>query len=293
MLKIAAIGDIHDQWNDIDNQALEALGVDLALFVGDFGNESLEVVQIIANLTVPKAVVLGNHDAWYTATPWGRKKCPYDRDKENRLQAQLDLLKEAHVGYNKLDFPTLNLSVVGSRPFSWGGKEWKYNEILQERYNVSNFEESRAKITEATQKTAYSHLIFLGHNGPSGLGDQAEDICGRDWKPLGGDHGDTDFEGAIFDARALNKQVSLVIFGHMHHRLRHTQTRLRTRLVQDINGTFYVNAASVPRVIEKEGEKWRNFTIISLEKGKKPEFDLVWLGNNFREVQREKIDRAC
>ncbi|MFN7245444.1 MAG: TIGR04168 family protein, partial [Microcystis sp.] len=42
--KIAVIGDVHDQWEIEDNLALEALQVDLALFVGDFGNESLEIV---------------------------------------------------------------------------------------------------------------------------------------------------------------------------------------------------------------------------------------------------------
>jgi len=88
--KIAVIGDVHDQWEIEDNLALEALQVDLALFVGDFGNESLEIVGRIASLSLPKAVILGNHDAWYSATPWGRKQCPYDRDKEDRVTAQLE-----------------------------------------------------------------------------------------------------------------------------------------------------------------------------------------------------------
>jgi uncharacterized protein (TIGR04168 family) len=246
MIKIAAIGDVHDQWHEADNQALQALEVDLALFVGDFGNESLEVVQRIANLPLPKAVILGNHDAWYTATHWGQKKCPYDRNKEDRVQAQLDLLQDTHVGYNKLDFSLFNLSVVGSRPFSWGGKEWKYNEILKERYNINNFTESRQRIAQSAQDSPYSHLIFIGHNGPSGLGEQPEDICGRDWKPLGGDHGDPDLAGAISDAKALNKQVSLVVFGHMHHRLRHTKERLRTRVVKDENGTVYFKRLIYP-----------------------------------------------
>ncbi|MFM6057249.1 MAG: metallophosphoesterase, partial [Microcystis aeruginosa] len=88
--KIAVIGDVHDQWEIEDNLALEALQVDLALFVGDFGNESLEIVGRIASLSLPKAVILGNHDAWYSATPWGRKQCPYDRGKEDRVTAQLE-----------------------------------------------------------------------------------------------------------------------------------------------------------------------------------------------------------
>ena len=75
---IAVIGDVHDRWEEKDNLALKYLDVDLALFVGDFGNESIEVVTTVANLDIPKAVILGNHDAWYTASPWGRRKAPYD-----------------------------------------------------------------------------------------------------------------------------------------------------------------------------------------------------------------------
>lgn len=47
-LKIAVVGDIHDQWEVEDGNALKHLGVDLVLFVGDFGNESVEVVRAIA-----------------------------------------------------------------------------------------------------------------------------------------------------------------------------------------------------------------------------------------------------
>ena len=89
-LKIAVVGDIHDQWEVEDGVALKHLGVDLVLFVGDFGNESVEVVRAIASLDIPKAAVMGNHDAWYTATEWGRKKAPYDRSKEDWVQEQLD-----------------------------------------------------------------------------------------------------------------------------------------------------------------------------------------------------------
>ncbi len=116
------VGDVHDQWEVEDGIALKQLGVDLVLFVGDFGNESVEVVRMIASVDIPKAAVMGNHDAWYTATEWGRKKCPYDRSQEDWVQKQLDLLGVAHVGYSKLDFPDWDLTIVGGRPFSWGDR---------------------------------------------------------------------------------------------------------------------------------------------------------------------------
>ncbi|MGK7876096.1 MAG: TIGR04168 family protein [Xenococcaceae cyanobacterium] len=287
LIKIAVVGDIHDQWETEDNIALKHLGVDLVLFVGDFGNESVEVVSSIASLDIPKAAIMGNHDAWYTASVWGRKQCPYDHTKEDRVQQQLDLLGEAHVGYGKLDFSGLNLSVVGSRPFSWGGPEWKNKEFLRDRFGIANFEESAARIVAAANQTAYDTVIFLGHNGPLGLGDRPEDSCGKDWMPLGGDHGDPDFAEAIAQVRASGKTISLVTFGHMHHRLRHTRSRLRTAVNNGTGGTIYLNAASVPRIIEKEGERMRNFSLVSLQNGVVSEISLVWVGQDFTVASEE------
>ncbi|MCC3576085.1 MAG: TIGR04168 family protein [Microcoleus sp. PH2017_40_RAT_O_B] len=287
-IKIAVVGDVHDRWEAEDGEALKHLGVDLALFVGDFGNESVEVVRAIASLDIPKAAVFGNHDAWYTATEWGRSQCPYDRTVENRVKQQLDLMGEAHVGYGKLDFPELDITVVGSRPFTWGGSEWKYNDFYSEWFGVESFEESARLIAGAAADADCENVIFLGHTGPTGLGEAAEDPCGRDWKPLGGDWGDPDFAEAIDRTRSAGKHVPLVTFGHMHHQLRHTKHELRKSVVS-AKGTVYLNAASVPRIIvERECSKLRNFSIVLLEKGTVSEMSLVWVGEDFA-VQREQI----
>jgi uncharacterized protein (TIGR04168 family) len=291
-LKIAVIGDIHDQWESADNIALEALNVDLALFVGDFGNESVEVVREIARLPLPKAAIMGNHDAWYTASTWGRKQCPYDRTQEDRVTAQLDLFGEVHVGYGKLDLPDLQLSIVGGRPFTWGGSDWKNHEFLKERYNVSNFEGSIAKILVNVQSTTQNTLIFLGHNGPLGLGDQPDAICGRDWQPLGGDHGDPDLAAAIDRARVFGKRVALVTFGHMHHRLRHTASRLRTQLVTSAEGTVYLNAARVPRIVTHPEGKARNFSLVTLYRGGVIEASLVWVNERGETITRSPLYQA-
>ena len=88
VITIAIVGDVHNQWEEIDNYVLEQLKIDLVLFVGDFGNESVPIVRTITQLSLPKAVIMGNHDAWYTASAWGRKQCPYDRNREDWLQDQ-------------------------------------------------------------------------------------------------------------------------------------------------------------------------------------------------------------
>lgn len=71
-VKIAVVGDVHNQWEAADREAIAHLGVDLVLFVGDFGNEAVPVVQQVAALETPKAVILGNHDA--KAQPLGDGK---------------------------------------------------------------------------------------------------------------------------------------------------------------------------------------------------------------------------
>ncbi len=35
------------------------------LYLGDFGNESVKIVEDIKKVPFPKAVILGNHDAWH------------------------------------------------------------------------------------------------------------------------------------------------------------------------------------------------------------------------------------
>jgi len=254
--------------------------VDLVLFVGDLGNESLPIVTAIATLDLPKAVILGNHDAWYTATEWGRKKCPYDRTQEDRFQEQLDLLGENHVGYNKLDFPQFGLSVVGARPFSWGGSEWKYTDFYQQYYGVGSFAESTSRIVSAAQQATSDTILLLGHCGPLGLGDRPEDPCGQDWYPPGGDHGDPDMKAAIAQIRELGKTLPLVAFGHMHHSLRHTKQRLRTMVAMQAE-TLFLNAASVPRIVQDHQQRRRNFSLVRLRQGKIRQIALVWVDQNY------------
>lgn len=288
-LQIAVIGDVHDRWSAADNEALEALAVDLALFVGDFGNESVDIVRTIAELNVPKAAILGNHDAWYTASPWGRKRAPYNREAEDRVQQQLDLLGTDHVGYGKLDFPEYNLSVVGGRPFSWGGSDWKNSDFYRDRFGVESFEESAAKIAAVAQSTLCDNLIIVGHNGPLGLGEKPEDICGKDWGELWGDHGDPDLRDAIAKIISYGKSISFVTFGHMHHSLRHRGDRLRTTAKIGKDNVLYLNAASVPRVKTIEGVKARNLTLVTMQDSSVTEANLVWLDSDCQTISQTEL----
>ncbi|MGK7891187.1 MAG: TIGR04168 family protein [Leptolyngbyaceae cyanobacterium] len=308
-ITIAIIGDVHDLWEECEEAILKQLGVDLVLFVGDFGNEAVGLVGQIAQMDLPKAAAMGNHDAWYTATPWGRTQCPYDRKQEDWVQKQLDLLGSAHVGYGYLDFPAFNLTVVGSRPFSWGGSEWKYKKFYRDRFQVRNFRESTERMMQAVNAAAHSTIIFLGHCGPYGLGDRPEDICGKDWgrSLTGGDYGDPDFADAIAQTQLMGKTVPLVAFGHMHHGLRHRQDRERVKAVHD-GSTLYLNAASVPRIREYRAEKGGdrplahlshppthpterlyNFSLVQLSDGHITAARLIWANHAGTIIKSEEL----
>lgn len=273
---IAIVGDIHHHWGVEDEIALNHLGVKLVLFVGDIGNEDVGIVRQIANLSIPKAVILGNHDAWFTATEWGRKKAPYDYRLEDRVAQQLMLLGEDHVGYSKKDFPELGVSVVGGRPFSWGGPQWLNPKFYFDRYQVQNFQESSELMVKQVELATCDTIIFLGHNGPYGLGDNPEDMCGKDWHPMGGDFGDSDFQDAIEKSRKFGKKIALVTFGHMHHHLRHRKDRIRTPFLKK-DGTVYLNSACVPRIRDHDHQKQHNFSLVTFSEGEVINASLVWV----------------
>jgi len=289
IIKIAVIGDIHDLWELEDNTALKHLGIDLALFVGDYGNEAVEVVRRVAAADLPKAAVMGNHDAYYSASKKGINNCPYDRTQEDWVQLQMDLLGEAHIGFSKREFPQFGLTIVGGRPFSWGGSKWRYRKFYRDRFDVRGFDESCELILAAADEAEHNTIIFLGHVGPYGLGAQPEAPCGKDWGSKGGDYGDPDFADAIALTQQSGKRVPLVAFGHMHHALKNNSQQLRTRVVASPTGTLYFNAANVPRIEQTPTGTRRSFSVVTLNQGSVESITLLWLNANFEPISEEII----
>ncbi|CAN0838495.1 hypothetical protein LINGRAHAP2_LOCUS2183 [Linum grandiflorum] len=208
---------------------------------GDFGNENIELVQSIANLKFPKAAILGNHDSWNTQK--------FSSKTKDRVQLQLESLGDEHVGYSRLDFEELKISVVGGRPFSCGGDQMYRKKLLSARYGVQDMEGSARKIYNATSGTPDDNLvILLAHNGPTGLGSKINDICGKDWSVGGGDHGDPDLAQVLSRIKESNTlRISLIVFGHMHKELAY-RNGLRKMIVVGDDETIYLNGAIVPRV---------------------------------------------
>ena len=105
-------------------------------------------------------------------------------------------------------------------------------------------------------------MIFLAHNGPTGLGTSRSDLWGCDFRREEGDFGDEDLALAITYARELGKRVLAVVAGHMHHRLRGGGKR---RWYERKDGILYVNAARVPRIFEELGHAYHHHVDLTID----------------------------
>ncbi|XP_021735814.1 uncharacterized protein LOC110702422 [Chenopodium quinoa] len=193
------------------------------------------------------------------------------------VQLQLESLGEAHVEYGHLDFPKLKLSVVGGRPFSLGGDKLFRKKLLKARYGVQNMEESAQKIHMAAIGTPEDHsIIFLSHNGPTGLGSSVDDMCGKDWEG-GGDNGDPDLEQAISLLKETSTySIPLVVFGHMHKEMVDRGSRKMVFVASD--NTMYLNGTIVPRVKPLDlGGSLRVFTVVDLRDGRITKVVETWV----------------
>ena len=229
---------MHRWWRSADATFLERSHPDLALFVGDLGDEDVEIVRRIVELPVPKAVILGNHDAWQS---FGRKAATA------KLQESLALLADDHIAYAVREVPRAGISVIGARPFSWGGQSLRSPELYDEIYGIHTMRQSAAAIVDAARNAQHRDLVILAHNGPLGLGAEPTDIFGKDFGKPGGDWGDRDLALAIQRIEGTGLRVRAVIAGHMHHKLVHPRGAERTRFLRR-GDTLFLNAAYVPRV---------------------------------------------
>jgi uncharacterized protein (TIGR04168 family) len=122
-------------------------------------------------------------------------------------------------------------------------------------------------------------LVLLAHSGPSGLGSQRHDPCGRDWKSPACDWGDQDLALAVDQIRR-RRPLPLVVFGHMHHTLRHHRGERRS-FVRDGQGTAYLNTACVPRHgFDQQGRALRHFSWVVFGDGHLRQVSHRWYGTD-------------
>lgn len=260
--KIGIIGDVHRQFDQHDITQFNQSDYDLLLCTGDLANlwqwEGVAAARQMANLQKPTLIIPGNHDTLTVPQliaeikQWSLLRRWLAWGQSGRLRRWRRALGPVQVGgYSVHPVPGVaDMAVVVGRPFAMGGSVLHCQPQLQRQFGVGTMAESAARLCQLVERAPQSRLIFLAHNGPTGLGATYESIWGNDFHPDEGDFGDSDLREAIDFARQRGKAVLAVVAGHMHHHVK--QEGQRTwHLVQD--GIHYINAARVPRIFEADG----------------------------------------
>ena len=258
MITIGIIGDVHNAFDLDDVQAFNHSTLDLLLFVGDLGKyrhiEGLQTARVMSQLCKPALLIPGNHDtmialqllaelrqwqrtAWLTS--WGQGI------RRWRLNRALGAIVMGGYSTHHYRFGGEAFDIVVGRPFSFGGPYLAFGPFLRRTYGIASMAQSVARLKQCIDQAQSETILFLGHCGPTGLGNGRSDLWGIDFRPAGGDNGDADLQAAIAYAKQKGKRVTAVVAGHMHHHLK--GGGLRTwQLTQD--ETLYLNAARVPRI---------------------------------------------
>ncbi|MEZ5967087.1 MAG: TIGR04168 family protein [Planctomycetota bacterium] len=265
---LLVVGDVHNHWRPADRAFVEGSGADLALFVGDLGDEDAAIASAIASIRLQKAVILGNHDAWQS---FSLKRAT------GRLRRVIAALKDDLLGYAVRECYAGACSLIGARPFSWGGQSLRSVELYRELHGVGSMEQSAQRIVEMSRRCEHRDIILVAHNGPKGLSSEPADIWGKDFGNPGGDWGDEDLRLAIERIEADGLRVRAVVAGHMHDRLMHPRGALRTRFVRR-QGTLFVNAAVVPRLRSVgDGPELGHFVRLQVCGGEVTELAEIWV----------------
>jgi uncharacterized protein (TIGR04168 family) len=278
---ILVVGDVHGHWRPEDAAFLGSGRQDLASFVGDIGDEDIELIRKIAAIAVPKAVILGNHDAWQSFS----SKAP-----TQRLRDSLTALGGDHLAYGVRELPDAALSVIGARPFSWGGRSLRSVEVYGELFGVRTIEDSAQRIVDAARRARHRDVLILAHNGPTGLSRHPADIWGKDFGKPGGDWGDRDLQMAIERIGELGLRVRAVFAGHMHHRVLRAHGRQRSRFVRK-DGVLYANAAVVPRLRAVDGVELAHYLSTTWSRGQLESIEEIWV-DAAGEIRRRATPRV-
>jgi uncharacterized protein (TIGR04168 family) len=237
--RLAVFGDLHGDFTPHDARAVDALGYDGVLFVGDLGSwlhtGIRRVARAISTLKTPALVIPGNHDG---PSPLGVLREAVLGGRHPRGSARRTLRRTRRierwlspvplVGYSA--HPLGAVTVIAARPWAMGAG-LSFSASLARRHGVGSLQGSTERLCALVDATS-GPLVFLAHNGPAGLGSEAEDL----WSRRGVDLGDADLTAAVEHA---GPRAVAVVAGHMH--LGPGRDSHRTH-----RGVLHVNAARVP-----------------------------------------------
>jgi uncharacterized protein (TIGR04168 family) len=271
--EIAVIGDLHSSWDDGDVRYFNGAGYELLLFVGDLGGtvlkDGLRIARSMSRLGTPALVMPGNNDVEHYpqfGAEFTLQRGLIDLMNDSDL-APSSMLRKASgrvytAGYSShpLRVGEVDLTILAGRPFAMGGGELSFPEALRTSFGVDSLDESVARLEALVDATQTEHIVFLAHNGPSGVGAEHDAPWGRDFQAEPADWGDRDLEIAVSRARRRHR-VLAVVAGHMHWALRGGGNR-RWKLEHE--GILYLNPARVPRIVDSPSGAVRHHIALTI-----------------------------
>ena len=275
--RIAVIGDIHLHYDEWDNTYFNRSNYDMVLFVGDLGElfhpqETLKIARLLSNLEKPAILIPGNHDVHnilqFIAEMIHSRLLAflsgyYHFEYHERLAAKLSPVAAGGYSIHPYQGAGSRFDLIVTRPYAMGGSRVSYSPLLRRLFGVKNMEQSGRVLQKLVDLSEADELIFLAHNGPTGLGEEPTDIWGCDFDPEQGDFGDKDLGEAVKYAQESGKRVLAVVAGHMHLQTylgpkpfwkRRGEPGPERPNVVEKEGVVYINAARVPRIFERDGK---------------------------------------
>lgn len=274
MIRIGIVGDVHLAWDEQDERWFGACDYDLLLVVGDLASrlrDGLGVARSLARLPLPVVFIPGNHDGVslpllaaeaFCRDAWSDRLSESMAVRVDRLRQALGSVPLGGYSIHRFAVQRAPLVVLAARPHSMGGRRCAFRRYLATRFGVTTLAESAARLKALVDQTGDEPLIFLAHNGPTGLGSQPDAIWGCDFRPALGDFGDPDLREALDYAILRRKRVVAVVAGHMHHAVRGGGSR-RWHLERE--GVHYVNAARVPRIARRGRSRRRHHVRLDID----------------------------
>lgn len=272
---IGVVGDVHLFWDTEDVAFFNRSDYDMVLFVGDLAAytqvRGLRVARSLRKLRIPAMFIAGNHDGVH-AFQLGSEIAPRAHRLRNafcqgqewrcrNLDRALGDVKLVAYSRHKVELSGVAFNIVVCRPHSIGGRRVACMRYLAEKYGVDSMDASSARLKALVDQCDDAPIVFLAHNGPSGLGDRADSIWGCDFRKREEDWGDRDLEEAVQHAKGAGRAVLATVAGHMHRRTKSGKHR-PGQVEKD--GTLYVNAAEVPRHRIKHGTMKRHHVRLTL-----------------------------
>lgn len=272
---IGVVGDVHLFWDAEDVAFFNQSNYDMLLFVGDLAAytqvRGLGVARSLGKLRIPAMCIPGNHDGLH-ALQLGAEIAPRAHRFRNafcqgqdwrckNLDRALGDVKLVAYSRHKVELSGIAFNLVVCRPHSIGGRRVACLRYLAKKYGVDSMESSSARLKALIDRCDDAPIVFLAHNGPSGLGDRADSIWGCDFRKQEEDWGDRDLEEAVRHAKGQGRAVLATVAGHMHRKTKSGNHR-PGQIQKD--GTLYINAAEVPRHRIKQGAMKRHHVELTL-----------------------------